>query len=80
MIHLNIYDGDFIAKIVSSYAYSQKRPIINARLGSKYDTAFTWRLFKRLISLKYFTLKDSWLYFARVSGILSARMLFVDRQ
>ena len=32
----------------------------NARMDSKYDTAFTWRLFKRFISLKYFTSNDYW--------------------
>ena len=39
---LNIYDGDFIAKIISSWVYSQKSYTIDARLGSKYDTVFTW--------------------------------------
>ena len=38
----------------------KKSSIIYACLGSKYDTAFTWGLFKRFISLKYFALKDSW--------------------
>ena len=36
----NIYDGAFIAKIVSRQVYSQKDPIIDACLGSKYASAF----------------------------------------
>ena len=51
----NIYDEAFIAKIVSRQVYSQKGSIVDACLGSKYASAF-WRLFKRFISLKYFTL------------------------
>ena len=49
-----IYDGAFIAKIVSHQVYSQKSSIVDACLGSKYALAF-WRLLKRFISFKYFT-------------------------
>ena len=55
MAQSNIYDGAFIAKIVSRSVYSQKSSFLDARLGSKYASAFQ-RLFKRFISLKYFTL------------------------
>ena len=51
----NIYDGAFIAKIVSRSVCSQKSSIGGTRLGSKYTSAFR-RLLKRFISLKYFTL------------------------
>ena len=33
---LNIHNVAFIAKIVSRYVYSQKRSIVDTRLGSKY--------------------------------------------
>ena len=36
--------------------YSQKRSIVDARLGSKSASAFWW-LFERFISLKYFAMK-----------------------
>ena len=36
-----------------------KKLIIDARLGSKYACAFTWRLSKPFISLKYFTSVNS---------------------
>ena len=55
MAQSNIYDGAFIAKIVSRSVYSQKSSILDARLGSKYASAF-WRPFKLYISLVYFTL------------------------
>ena len=51
----NICNGAFIVKIVSYYVYSQKSSFIDAPLGSKYASAF-WGLFKRFITLKYFTL------------------------
>ena len=35
-----IYDGAFIAKIVSREVYSQKYTIVDACLGSKYASAF----------------------------------------
>ena len=50
----NIYDETFIAKIGSRWVYSKNSSIVDARLGSKYASAF-WRLFKRFISLKYLT-------------------------
>ena len=63
-----IYDGTFIAKIASRYVCSQKISIVDARLGSKYAFAFTWKLSKHFfetfyimrplksgIFLKYFT-------------------------
>ena len=46
---LNIYDGAFIAKIVSRQVYSQESSFVDARLGSKYASAFTWSLFKSLV-------------------------------
>ena len=53
-----IYDGTFIAKIANCYVYSQKISIVDVRLGSKYVSAFTWKLPN--VSLKYFTLWDPW--------------------
>ena len=50
----------FYCKNSKQLSISTKKLYHNARLGSKYDTAFTWRLFKRFISLKYFTSKDYW--------------------
>ena len=66
----------FIAMYV--LVYSPKIFIIDAHLGSKYDTAFTWRLFKRFISLNYFTLKDPWnlLFLAKyLTSFNSSKML-----
>ena len=60
---LNFYDGAFIVKMVNNYVHSQKSSTIDDRLGFKYDAAFTFhfkRLFKRFISLKYFTLNNPW--------------------
>ena len=53
-----IYVGTFIAKIASCYVCSQKISIVDARLGSKYASAFIWKLSN--VSLKYFTLWDPW--------------------
>ena len=56
----SIYDGAFIVKIVSRYVYSQKSSIVDARMGSKYASAF-WRLFSKFLFLQiilhYKTLK-----------------------
>ena len=60
---MNIYEHlwwSFYCENSKQLSIFTKNSIIDARLGSKYDTAFTWRLFKRFISLKYFTSKDYW--------------------
>ena len=46
--------GSFYFKNSNLLTYSQKSSIVDACLGSKYASAF-WRLFKRFISVKYFT-------------------------
>ena len=65
----NIYDGAFIVKIASCLVYSQKCLNVDARLGSKYASAFLKahqtfhflklfniiRILLSVISLKYFS-------------------------
>ena len=68
-----IYDGAYIAKIVSRYVYAQKSSIVDVRLGSEYAFCFLKTLQKVYFFKVYLLLK--FVYSLKFISLISLRLL-----